>query len=68
MCWGPHSWSWRAAGCAGVLTPGPGGLQGVLASVVTQHLINQVIHLTWFLGSESVADIQTKTSVGALPG
>ena len=25
-------WSWRAAGCAGVLTPGPGELQGVLGS------------------------------------
>ena len=32
VCWGPHSWSWRAAGCAGVLTPGPGELQGVLGS------------------------------------
>ena len=31
-CWGPHSWSWRAAGCAGVLTPGPGEPQGVLGS------------------------------------
>ena len=26
--WGPHSWSWRAVGCAGVLIPGPGELQG----------------------------------------
>ena len=26
--WGPHSWSWRAVGCAGVLTSGPGELQG----------------------------------------
>ena len=26
VCWGPLSWSWRAAGCAGVLTPGPGEL------------------------------------------
>ena len=32
MCWGPHSWSWRAAGCAGVLSPGPGEPQGVLGS------------------------------------
>ena len=32
VCWGPHSWSWRAAGCAGVLTPGPGEQQGVLGS------------------------------------
>ena len=32
MCWGLHSWSWRAAGCAGVLTPGPGEPQGVLGS------------------------------------
>ena len=31
-CWGPHSWSWRAAGCAGVLTPGPGEPQGVPCS------------------------------------
>ena len=28
VCWVPHSWSWRATGCAGVLTPGPGELQG----------------------------------------
>ena len=28
---GPHSWSW-SAGCAGVLTPGPGEPQGVLGS------------------------------------
>ena len=32
VCWGPHSWSWRAAGCAGVLTPGPGEPQGGLGS------------------------------------
>ena len=32
MYWGPHSWSWRAAGCAGVLSPGPGEQQGVLGS------------------------------------
>ena len=32
VCWGPHSWSWRASGCAGVLTPGPGEPQGVLGS------------------------------------
>ena len=32
VCWGPHSWSWRAAGCAGVLTPGPGEPQGALGS------------------------------------
>ena len=31
-CWGPRSWSWRAAGRAGVLTPGPGEPQGVLGS------------------------------------
>ena len=31
-CWGPHSWSWRAAGRAGVLTSGPGEPQGVLGS------------------------------------
>ena len=24
VCWGPHSWSWGASGCAGVLTSGPG--------------------------------------------
>ncbi|KAJ8260682.1 hypothetical protein COCON_G00164050 [Conger conger] len=30
VCSGPHSWSWRATGHAGVLTPGPGELQGVL--------------------------------------
>ena len=30
VCWAPHSWSWRAVGCAGVLTPGEP--QGVLGS------------------------------------
>ena len=29
---GPLSWSWRAAGCAGVLSPGPGEPQGVLGN------------------------------------
>ena len=32
VCWVPHSWSWRATGCAGVLTPGPGEPQDVLGS------------------------------------
>ena len=30
--WGPRPWSWRAAGRAGVLTPGPGEPQGALGS------------------------------------
>ena len=30
VCWGSHSRSWWATGCAGVLTPGPGEPQGVL--------------------------------------
>ena len=62
VCWGPHSWSWRAAGCAGVLqllvlessqgvlafvlNPGPGESQGVF--------IDQLTRLTW-CWSESVA-------------
>ena len=32
VCWGPHSWSRRAVGCAGVFIPGPGKRQGVLGS------------------------------------
>ena len=51
-----------------VLTPGPGEPQGVLAFVVTQHLIaqlkqliSQLTHLAWFLESGLVADIKVKT-------
>ena len=51
-----------------VLNPGPGEPQGVLAFVVTQQLITQLTQLTWFLGSESVADftVKTKTHPAAL--
>ena len=52
---------------AAVLTPGPGEPQGALAFVITQHLIDQLKqfitqlpHLTWFIGSELVADLKQK--------
>ena len=51
-----------------VLTPGPGEMQGVLAFVVNQHLIDQLkqlAHLTWFLGSKLVGDIKVKSKTGA---
>ena len=51
-----------------VLTPGPGELHVVQVFVVTQHLTDQLkllttqsIHLTRFLGSQSVGDIKAKT-------
>ena len=44
VCWGPHSWSWRAAGCAGVLSPGPEEPQGVLRS---SHLILGSHRVCW---------------------
>ena len=48
-----------------VLTPGPGEPQGVLAIVEhsidqLKQLITQLTHLTWFLGSELVADVKAK--------
>ena len=51
---GPHSWTWRAAGCAGFF-------------FVTQHFIDQLkqlntqlTNLTWVLGSDLFADIKAK--------
>ena len=32
VCWGPHSWFWRAIRCAVVCTPGTGEPQGVMGS------------------------------------
>ena len=45
VCWGPHSWSWRVAGCAGVHTPGPGESQGVLRSSL---LVLESRRVCWF--------------------
>ena len=61
MCWGPLSWSWRAAGCAGVLTPGPGEPQGVLGSsllVLESHRVRWGPH-SWSRRAAGCAGVLT---------
>ena len=56
VCWGLHFWSWRAAGCAGVLTPGPGEPQGVLGSsllVLESHRVGLVLVFTLISATNS---------------